>query len=265
MSFQPFVPIGGLAGWAFLKRTQARQEASFANSPRMERVTQSFQRDFSAMRTVGDLVENLQALDVVLGAFGLQEDLENRAFIRKVISDGTSDRSALGNRLADKRYLALAREMAHLAPGGSGSAPEGLADRLISQYQTKEFEIAVGDSEETMRFSLAFERSLPEIAAGTRSDTARWFAVLGDPPTRRVVETALGLPKEFAALDIDDQIIRLQDAARNRFGTDSIAELAQPEMIETITRRFLLMDQLRASQAGMSGAAVALSLLSATG
>lgn len=264
MSFQPIVPLGGLAGWEFLKRTQARQEASFASSPRIERVVQSFQRDFSTLRTVEDLVGNRQALDVVLGAFGLQADLENRAFIRKVISDGTSDRTALGNRLADKRYLAMAREMAHLAPGGSGMPPEGLANRLIKQYQTAEFEIAVGDSEETMRFALAFERNLPEIAAGARSETARWFAVLGDPPTRRVVETALGLPKEFAALDIDEQVIRLQDAARKRFGTESIAELAQPDMIETITRRFLLMDQLRASQAGMSGSAVALSLLSTT-
>ena len=194
MSFQPIVPLGGLAGWAFLKRTQARQEANFASSPRIERITLGFHQGFSKLRNVDDLVGNRQVLDVVLGAFGLQADLDSRAFIRKVIADGTTDRAAISNRLADKRYLALAQELAHLAPGGSGVPPDDLADRLVSQYTRAEFEIAVGDSEDSLRLAMAFERTLPEIAAGARTETARWFAVLGDPPTRRVVETALGCP-----------------------------------------------------------------------
>lgn len=262
MSFQPIIPVGGVVGWEFLKRTQARQQESFARSPAVAQATNSFIRDFGKINTADDLVGNRRALSVVLGAFGLQDDLDNRAFIRKVITDGVSDRSALANRLADKRYLALAQEMAHLAPGGTGTPAAGLAESLARRYQTSEFEVAVGNSDETMRFSLAFARKMPEIAESLRSDTARWYQVLGDPPTRRVMETALGLPKEFAALDIDEQVKRLQSAASKRFGTDDMRDLATPEMVEKITQRFLLMDQLRETQAGMSGAAVALTLLS---
>lgn len=265
MSFQPIVPLGGLAGWEFLKRTQIRQENSFAASPRMARAAQDFARDFTKLRNVDDLVKNRQVLGVVLGAFGLQADLDNRAFIKKVIVDGATQASALGNRLADKRYLALARAMAHLAPGGSGTAPPNLGADLLKGFRTTTFEVAVGESNESMRLGLAFERKMPEIAASARSETARWFSVLGDPPTRRVLETALGLPREFAGLDIDDQVTRLREAALNRFGTSSVADLAQPEKIEEITRRFLLMDQLRGSQTGMSGAAIALGLLSPAG
>lgn len=265
MSFQPIIPLGGVAGWEFLKRTRARQEASFAGSPRIKQTTTSFSQDFAKIRTAQDLVDNRQALSVVLGAFGLQGDLENRAFIRKVITDGVTERTALANRLADKRYLALARELAHLAPGGSGTPPPGLSDSLASRYRMSEFEVAVGNSNETMRFSLAFARKMPEILETTKSDTARWFAILGDPPTRRVVETALGLPKEFAALDIDDQVSRLRDAASKRFGIARASDLGGPEMIEAVTRRYLLMDQVREAQAGLTGAAVALTLLSNRG
>jgi hypothetical protein len=262
MSFQPVIPLGGVAGWEFLKRTRERQESSFANTPRIRQSASAFAQSFAKMKTAQDLIENRQALVVVLGAFGLQGDVDNRAFIRKVISDGTVDRSALANRLADKRYLALAQELAHLAPGGSGQPPAGLADSLTNRYRVSEFEIAVGKSDETMRFSLAFARKMPEIVDTMKSDAARWFAILGDPPTRKVVETALGLPKEFAGLNIDDQVARLQQAASKRFGITSAAEFSSPEMIEKVTQRYLLMNQVREAQVGMSGAAVALTLLS---
>lgn len=265
MSFQPLVPLDGLAGWSFLQRTRARQEASFTASPRMSRLTEDFPQEFAKLRRVEDMLGNRQALTVVLGAYGLQADLENRAFIKQVISDGVTDRGAIANRLADKRYLALAREMAHLAPGGGGVPPKGLATELVSRFQTMEFEVAVGNSNEAMRLGLAFERKLPEIATGTLSETARWFSVLGDPPTRRVLETAMGLPKELASLDIDAQVDRMRAAARKEFGTDNIAELAQPEQMADVTQRFLLMDQLRSTQSGMSGAAIALSLLAPAG
>lgn len=262
MNFQPVVPLDGLAGWEFLKRTRARQEAIFAKSPSIERTTQGFRDDFNTLRTAQDLTNNRQVLDVVLGAYGLQADLDNRAFIAKIISDGTEDRGAIANRLSDKRYFALARDLAHLASDGNGVSPKGLADQLVGRYRTTEFEVAVGNADDTMRLAMTFERKLPEIAQGSRSDAARWFTVLGDPPTRRVFETALGLPREFGGLDIDEQVSRMKESASKRFGSDDIAQLAEPEIVEKMTRRFLLMEQLQSSQSGMSGAAVALSLLS---
>lgn len=259
--FQPVTSIGGIAGWEFLKRTQARQEDSFSRTPGIRQVTTKFAEDFGKLRTADALVENRQSLSVVLGAFGLQEDIDNRAFIRKVITDGVIERGALANRLADKRYRALARELSHLAPGGTGAAPERLTASLIKRYKATEFEIAVGTSNETLRFSLAYARKMPEIVEGLRTDIAGWFQILGDPPTRRVLETALGFPSEFGALAIDDQVTRLRNAVLKRFDVSSVRDLATPDMIETVTRRFLLMDQMRESQAAMSGAAVALSIL----
>lgn len=262
MSFQPVIPLGGVAGWEFLKRTRARQEQSFVDSPSIRQATAAFRDSFSEIRRATELVENRQALRVVLGAFGLQDDLDNRAFIGKVISDGVDQPDALANRLADKRYFSLARSLTHLAPGGSGVAPPGLADGLTRRFQASEFEVAVGKSNEDMRFSLSYARKMPAIAEGLRSDAAQWFEILGDPPTRRVIETALGLPREFATLDLDEQVLRLKAAAKKAFGVSKAADFAAPEMIETVTQRFLLMDQLRDTQTGMSGASVALMLLS---
>ncbi len=263
MSFQPIIPMSGLAGWAFLKRTQERQEASFNASPMLQRRVDDFANALPKIQTAEDLVSNRRVLQVALGAFGLQDDLDNRAFIRKIVEDGTEDRAALANRLTDKRYLEFAKAFSYLNEPGPSEPPEGFADQVIAQFRSREFEIAVGEQDGDMRFALAIQRDLPDLTKQFSSDRSRWFALLGNPPMREVLQTSLGLPKEIAQLDLDSQVTRMQAAARSRFGTSDLMELAQPEKLKEITQRFLLMSQLRENQTVMSGAATALTLLQA--
>ncbi len=265
MSFAPIIPASGLAGWEFLSRTRERQEESFARSPRIARMTDDFAASFNALRSADALVADRGTLRVVLGAFGLQDDLPNRAFIREVVGQGVADRGAIANRLSDSRYGALAASLSHLADGAGRPPPDGLAAQLVARFEASSFEVAVGRVDDAMRLSLAAARKLPEIAEGYRSETARWFAMLGDPPMREVIQTALGLPREFAGLDLDDQVARMQEASQRRFGTDSVRDLAAPEMVETITQRFLLMRQVQETQTALTGAATALTLLQGAG
>lgn len=264
MSFQPILPLSGLAGWAFLNRTKERQEASFNAAPQRERDVASFKERFASIQSARELVENRQVLKVALGAFGLQDDLDNRAFIRKVLEDGTDDRGALANRLSDKRYLAFATAFGFLtAPDGDASR-EALLEQIVTAYRSQEFEIAVGEQDRSMRLALTLQRELPELAQTYSTDQARWFAILGNPPLREVFETSLGFPKQFAGLDIDTQLTRMQEAARKRFGTSDVTELAQDERLSVVTERFLIMSQLAQSPIDTSPANVALILLQTT-
>lgn len=261
MSFTPIIPATGIAGWAFLNRTKERQEASFAATPGIDRAARYFQDKIAGIETADGLVSDRRLLRVALGAFGLQDDLDNRAFIRKVIEDGVSDRGALANRLSDKRYLAFATAFAHLSPMSDATRPQDLADRMVTQFKTRAFEVAVGEQDENMRLAMTLQRDLPGLVSQYGSDTARWFGVLGNPPLRKVLETALGLPKEFGALDVEEQAKRMRGAMQKRFGASEIEKLAAPEILEKLTQRFLVMSQLRETQSVMSGAATALMLL----
>lgn len=261
MSFTPLIPTSGLAGWAFLTRTKERQEASFAATPAIDRAARYFQDKIAGIDTADGLVSDRRLLRVALGAFGLQDDLDNRAFIRKVIEEGTSDRGALANRLSDKRYLAFATAFAHLSPTSDTTRPPDLADRMVTQFKTRAFEVAVGEQDETMRLAMTLQRDMPGLVSQFGSDSARWYGLLGNPPLRKILETSLGLPKEFGALDVDEQVKRMRGAMQKRFGASEIEKLATPQMLEKLTRRFLVMSQLRDSQTAMTGAATALMLL----
>ncbi len=262
MSFQPIIPMSGLGGWAFLSRTRAKQEATFNATPMLQREATYFRDKIADIRSADDLVKDRRLLRVALGAFGLQQDLDNRAFIRQVIEGGSEDRRALANRLSDKRYLALAQGFAHLAKGADPTlAPDGLADRLITRFKGREFEVAVGEQDQTMRMALAFQRDLPALVQDYKTETSRWYGALGNPPLRQVLETSLGLPKEFGLLDIDDQVVRMRKALQQRFGTTDLSDITSPDSIEKVTRRFMVMQQLREIQTQISPGNGALFLL----
>lgn len=261
MSFSPIIPAPGLTGWSFLTRTRARQEQSFAKTPTVARDVSHFRAKFAQVETAEALVSDRRLLRVALGAFGLQDDLDNRAFMRKLLEDGTTDRRALANRLADKRYLAFATAFAHLTPGSAKAPARDLTERIVTQYQSRAFEIAVGEQDQTMRLGLSLQRELPQLVEQYSSEDARWFGALGNPPLRAILETTLGLPREFGQLDLDDQVRRMRSAMQRRFGTSRIDELAHPETLAKLTTRFQVMSQLRESQSVMSGAATALTLL----
>lgn len=261
MSFTPIIPINGLAGWAFLSRTRPQQEASFNSAPQLNRDVTYLQEALPKINSAEDLVGDRRMLRIALSAFGLQDDLDNRAFIRKIVEDGTSERGALANRLADKRYLGFAEAFSYLTEPGAVAVPDGLSERITTQFQQRQFEVAVGEQDQNMRLALSLQRELPQIADQFETKSGQWFAILGNPPLREILQTSLGFPKEFARLDIDSQSTRMRAAAQKRFGTSDLAELATPEGLEKITRRFLAMSQLRESQEIMSGAATALILL----
>jgi len=79
---QPLIPLGGYAGWRFLSASLDTQLSRFAESPVAARDMDYFRQEIGKITSAEDLVSDFRLLRVALGAFGLQDDLPNRAFIR---------------------------------------------------------------------------------------------------------------------------------------------------------------------------------------
>jgi hypothetical protein len=238
MTFQPFVPTGGLAGWKFLQSTLKTQRAAFAASPVFARDLDDFAARIGSVRTAGELVADYRLLSVALGAFGLSDDIANKHLIRTVLEEGTLDPDALANRLSDKRYRDFAKAF------GFGDFPvpntvlSDFPERIAARFRDQAFEVALGRSDADMRLALNAKRELTALATDDSSERTKWFTLMGTPPLRKVMEGALGLPAGFGTLDIDRQLDEFRDRAAARFGTDTIAGLAEPATLERLLDRF---------------------------
>lgn len=260
MSFQPILPATGFLGWQFLQNTLEKQQDTFNKSAVLKRDVEYFRENIGKVRTAEDLVSDRRLLQVALGAFGLDEDINNRFFIRKILEEGTSDREALASRLADKRYAKLSDAFGFANPGLPRTGLAFFAETIIDRYQVKQFERAVGEQDDNLRAALNFENGFKEILADNKGNDARWFAALGNPPIRRVIEAALGLPQSIAGIDLDLQLEQFQSRTEATFGSRDISVLGDVEAREKLTRLFLVRSEADLF-GGTSSGSVALSLL----
>jgi len=257
MTFSPVLPATGLIGWNFLTRTIDQQKEILANDGALKREISYFKENFSNVRSAEDLVNDRSLLKVALGAFGLQDDLDNKFFIQKMIEDGTSERTALSNLLADSRYKEFASTFDFADPR-VGS--ENFTAQIVNDYKSQSFETAIGEQNSDFRLALNLERTIGEIGAQGTSNDTKWFTILGNPPLRTVFETAFRLPTAFGSLPIDTQLETIKERARQNFGTDSVSELSTEETQKALVKDFLLQSQV-AGIATLSSQSTALTLL----
>ena len=204
--FQPVVPFGGFSGWSFLNRTLDNQKEAFANSSEISREVDYFKENISKIQTAEDLVADRRLLKVALEAFGLGEDINNKFFIRKVLEDGTSADDALANRLSDKRYLEFSQAFGFGDLPGPNTVLSDFGTKITSAFKERQFETAIGDQNEDFRLALGIERDLTDIAGKDLQEDTLWFTIMGNPPLRKVFETAFNLPQSFGTLDLDKQL-----------------------------------------------------------
>ncbi|MCC6002410.1 MAG: DUF1217 domain-containing protein [Pararhodobacter sp.] len=244
MSFQPVLPLGGYAGWRFLEKTLVRQQAGHAAAAGPQRAEKHFREQIAGVNSARDLIADRQLLVISLTAFGLRDDLPNRAFIERVLESSTTDRTSFVNRLADRRYLALAEAFGFGDDAPPRNKEPGFADRMIDLYRDRRFEEAVGEQDESMRLALALRRDLTQMAQRETGEQALWLTVLGTPSLRKVFESAYRLPSGFGALDLDRQVDIMRERTRRMFNDPGIAQFSDPTRVNDLIQRFLLSQQL---------------------
>lgn len=169
MTYAPVIPFRGYAGWSFLQRTFEKQKAAFVASAPVESAAAYFRDNIGKIDSAEELVSDRRLLEVALNAFGLGDDIYNRFFIKKVLEEGTLKAGAFANKLADKRYFALAKAFGF----GDFSTPRTklsyFPEEIISAYKTRKFELAIGQVDESMRVAITMQRELPLLASQKNS------------------------------------------------------------------------------------------------
>lgn len=259
MPIAPVLPTSGLTGWRFLNDSLETQEKLFNSSPDISRDVDYFNENIGDVKTLDDLMGDRRILKVALGAFGLGDEINKGAFVRKVLEEGTEDRSAFAVRLNNSDYLDMARTFDFSS--GELTLSDSQRANITKQYQEETFEVSLGEVDNSMRLALNFQRDIAEIAEQGLSENAGWFKVMGSVPLRTVFESAFNMPSGFAQLDIDRQKELLSDKANSLFGGKSVDIFKDPEVIETTIRRYLLQEQVANGPSANTPGSAALSIL----
>lgn len=239
MSYSVIVPFTGFSGWSFLQRTRDQQQEAMNESGQVGRLTANFATRISSVTTAAQLFDDRELREVALSAFGMQDDMESRAFILNVLNSDTRDSDSMANQLADKRYLALAKTFGFGNTSAKPSDDGGLGDDIVAALQATHtsIETSEGANAETLDEALIKLEELYSDAALT--DDERWLAAMADSDLKEVLATVLDLPDDYGYLTEAAQLDALRTRSQQVFGVSEITDFATPglyleyEMSET--------------------------------
>ena len=257
MSYTPAIPLSGLAGLRFLERTGEAQRAAHASAPEIQRDIAYFKENIGNVTNAEELVNDRRLLTVVLGSYGLGDEIDKKAFVQRILDDGVDDPNALGSRLNNESYKQMARDL-RLDTNFPRTSFDSIQDKIVSNYLDQSFEISVGEQSESLRLALDFKRRAGDV--GERG----WFALMGDSPNRTVLETAMNLPSDIGSLDIDKQKELFEERAFRLFGTREPSEIfSDPAKMDKLVSRYLVLDEVNNGSIGANvRGSTALTLLS---
>ena len=195
-----------------------------------------------------------------MGAFGLDADIDNKAFIKKVLADGTLSSSALANRLSDKSYQQLSAAFG-FDLGAPSTQLSDFGAKIVAAYKSREFESAVGDQDQDLRLALDAQREIAALAGKTSSDTTKWYTILGSTPLTTVFQKALGLPASIGSLNLDQQLGIYQSKLQSVFGSGGIAQFADKTKVDGLIKKFLTRSQADQLISQTSSTSIALTLM----
>ncbi len=260
MPINPVIPLSGLGGWQFLERTRARQQNLFNQSTDVRREIDYFRENIGSIETPQALVSDRRLLSVALGAYGLGDEIDKRAFVRKILDEGVSDRQSFANRLGNTAYIEFTK-MFSFADGGFSPTPERV-EKIVDNFLISSFEEAVGEVDGSMRLALNFKREMASLANQGLTETTGWLRALGSRPIRAVLEGAFNLPAAFSQIGIDQQVGVLIDKSSQIFGGASIDIFSNPEILGEAIKRFQLREQINNGPSANTRGMSALSILS---
>jgi len=252
MSFTPAIPLSGLTGYRFLERTGEAQKANLAGSPEIRRNIEYFKENIGNVTSAEELVNDSRLLEVVMGSYGLQDETYKKAFIREILEDGVDTPGTLGNRLNNQDYKDMAKDL-KLDTDAPRTGWLTVQNKIVSNYIEQTYEVAVGDQDIALRQALDFKRNAAET-----SESGGWYSFMGDASMRDVLETALNLPSDIGLLDVDKQFEMFEKQALKILGSKESSVLSDPEAIDKVISRYLLINQ---AQSGASSFNPALTLL----
>lgn len=261
MTFAPLLPATGVVGFKLLSATEASQRAVFDRQPEISRDVAYFTENISKVKNAEDLVSDRRLLRVALGAFGLDDEIDKRAFLRKILEEGSDSPDALAKRLVDPRYADFAKSFGFGDILGARTQDVGFAGKITTAYQDRQFEIAVGEQDEGLRLALNFRREIKEYANAAIPEGVAWLSVLGDKPVRKVFEGAFGLGQAFSQIDVDRQRDELRERNDKAFGSRSLDIFKDDAAVEKVIDRFLARRSAESGPSASTPGFAALTLL----
>lgn len=231
--------LSTIADFQRITRDMFRSLSLTARKPDVSRETTYYLANIGKVTGIDDFLADPRLFSYAMKAHGLGEMTFAKAFMRKVLTEGTSSSSSFANKLSDPRYRSFVGTFNFALLGQRATQTNAAQNGTATLYVQQVLEEDAGSRNEGVRLALYFARKAPSIRNP--------FQILGDRALTRVVQTALGLPSAISVADIDKQAAMLSKLI-------DFSDFSDPAKVRRFTERFAAMWDASVASEGSPGA-----------
>jgi hypothetical protein len=206
-----------------ISKNLAKYQKLEASKATVKTATEYYKANIGKVKTVGDLVGNYRLLSYALQSFGLGDQINNKALIRKVLEQGTTSSRALANTLPNANWKKFAAAFNFAATGDAKPSSTASVATVTGDYTEQQLEADQGESNVGVQLALYFKRVAPSLKDPLQ--------ILADRNLLEVVQTIFNLPAAANAGEIDKQAKMIGKLA-------PIKDFQDPKKLETLVKRF---------------------------
>lgn len=194
-----------------------------AEKPDVKRESEYYLSKIGSIKTVDAFFADSRLYNYAMKAHGLEDMAYAKAFMRKVLSEGTDSEDAFANKLSDSRYKDLVASLNFARYDEAATSFDRAQKGVVEKYNRQTLELDAGTENSGVRLALYFERMAPAITSG--------YSIIADPAISQVVRTVLQMPDEFVATDVDRQSAYYEDVL-------DLADFQDPVKVGSFLERF---------------------------
>jgi len=222
--------IGTYVSYRNVINNMEKVTANVMKQPMVKRETEYYRQNITSVRNVDEFLKNDRLYNYAIKAWGLGEMGFAKGMIKKVLTDPD-----FANGLIDKRYREFAKAFDFNKNGKETTSGELATHATVNKYMQQTLEQNAGESNEGTRLALYFTRTIGSmVQKGELSKTDWAYQLISDKALRQVVFTALAIPEQVGASDVDAQKRMLEQRI-------SHSTFAEPRKLEKFIGQFSAM------------------------
>ena len=218
--------LSTIADYQRISKNINRALTTTAKKPDVSRDTAYYLAHIGKVTSVDDFLKDYRLFSYAMKAYGLSDMTYAKAFMRKVLTEGTLTSKSFANTLTDHRFADFANAFNFAALGSAATQTNAAQSGTTSKYIQGVMEEDAGSQNEGVRLALYFTRQASSIKGP--------FSILSDKALTQVVQTALGMPPTTSAENIDTQAATLSKLIK-------FSDFQDPAKVNKFAQRFAAM------------------------
>jgi len=218
--------VSTMTRYQILTGNPTRTQSLIQNDVQVKRETEYYLANISKVKTIDDFVNNQRVFSYAMKAYGLDDMIYAKAFMKKLLKEGVTASGAMANKMTNPLYKEFAKAFDFAGKGEEATSQASATTEAVSKYYQQTLEAKEGQDNEGVRLALYFKRKASSVTST--------MGLLADKALLKFVQTTFNISEGTSKANIDLQVRNLEKFIK-------VEDLKDPKKVDKLILRFSAM------------------------